>query len=182
MRSGWSTTVRPWKAVREQSGPGQWHRSWGSAWKPCGSGATDTVRPMRTPTRRSRSSRRIADSAVNLPSHAERTRSSEQPQRFHRGNRPPHDEMIAFIDKYRDQFSGRGHLPGTPDGRLWVSHLTRLSSRQSSADQNSSGARCDADRGHASDSRRELQRVRIPPNAPQKHSQSEPSGEPGTVG
>nr|WP_246372617.1 ISL3 family transposase [Gordonia humi] len=74
-RYGWSTTVRPWKGAREQSRSALWRRSWGSVWKPCGSGATVTVRPTHTPTRRSRSSRRIADFAANWPNHAERTRS-----------------------------------------------------------------------------------------------------------
>ena len=126
VRSGWSTTVRPWKAVRKLSRSVQWHRSSVSAWKPFGSGATDTVRPQHSPILGSPSRRRIAGFGVNSPSHAERTKSQSGLSVFRRGTRPPHDEMIAFIDKYRDQFGGRGHLPGTPDDRLWVSHPARV--------------------------------------------------------
>src|SRR5690606_20615184 len=48
--------------------------------------------------------------------------------------RPPHDEMIRYIDEHKDQFGVEAIcLPGVAPGSSWVHHRPRLPGRESQA-------------------------------------------------
>ena len=78
-------------------------RSSVSAQRRCGSGAIATAPPSRS-DRESRSRRRIAVSGGSSPRRDVRTRSEGRLSVFRSGTRPPHDEMIAFVDMHREKF------------------------------------------------------------------------------
>ncbi|GEA42241.1 hypothetical protein Cst04h_04110 [Corynebacterium striatum] len=43
-----------------------------------------------------------------------------------KGSGPTHDQMISYIDAYKDQFGARAHLQGSKTGSSWIHHLSWL--------------------------------------------------------
>ena len=45
---------------------------------------------------------------------------------FRSGTRPTHDQMISYIDAYKDQFGARAHLQSSKTSRSWIHYLSWL--------------------------------------------------------